>query len=279
MKTAEKQEIEESVKQADTERRMKKAQAVRAKYNAKAEKMIAEGEYKARKIEMNAHKKKEKKVRLDVHGRAKPAMRGWLHLITAPLSLASGIVLICLSPAAGLKCACAVFMTCSLFLFANSACYHLGNWSPKVTDVLRRIDHANIFLLIAGTYTPVSFALSDKARQIMLASMWICTTIAITMHVVWINCPRWLSTITYIIFGISGVFCIGLFFKSPAAGPVATILILTGGACYISGAVIYGLRKPNPWPRIFGFHEIFHVFTVLGYACHCVAVYWVICHV
>lgn len=83
-------------------------------------------------------------------------MRGWIHAIAAPLSLAAGIVLICLAHGASLKWACAVFMTASLILFTNSACYHLGDWSPRVTDVLRRIDHVNIFLLIAGTYTPVS---------------------------------------------------------------------------------------------------------------------------
>jgi len=110
----------------------------------------------------------ERKIRLDVHGRPKPLLRGWIHAIATPLALAAGIVLICLAHGTGLKWACAVFMTCSLVLFGNSACYHLGDWSPRVTDVLRRIDHMNIFLLIAGTYTPVSFALTPFWRDSIL---------------------------------------------------------------------------------------------------------------
>ena len=129
-------------------------------------------------------------------------------------------------------------MTCSLVLFGNSACYHLGDWSPRVTDVLRRIDHMNIFLLIAGTYTPVSFALEPFWRNSIIAGMWICTTVALIIHVIWISAPRWLYVIVYIIFGVSGV--------------------------------------ADPWPKVFGFHEIFHCGTVAGYACHMVAIYMVI---
>ena len=111
---------------------------------------IAKGEARAAKIEGITPAEIERKIRLDVHGRPKPAMRGWIHAVAAPLALAAGIVLICLAHGTGLKWACAVFMTCSLVLFGNSACYHLGDWSPRTTDVLRRIDHMNIFLLIAA---------------------------------------------------------------------------------------------------------------------------------
>lgn len=253
-----------------------KAESIRAKAEEKAKCVLAKADRRALAIEGIAPAEVERKVRLDVHGRPKPAMRGWIHAAASPLSLAAGIVLICLAHGAGLKWACAVFMTASLILFANSACYHLGDWSPRVTDVLRRIDHVNIFLLIAGTYTPVSFALEPFWRNFIIASMWGCTAVAIVIHVIWINAPRWLYTVVYIIFGIYGLLFMALFWQSPYAGPAVVILLCAGGACYIAGAIVYALRKPDPWPRVFGFHEIFHCGTVAGYACHMVAIYMVI---
>ncbi|MGO5318602.1 PAQR family membrane homeostasis protein TrhA [Bifidobacterium boum] len=255
-----------------------KADSIRSKADAKAERVIAKAEAKAAKIEGITVPQIAKRVRLDVHGRPKPLMRGWLHAIASPLSLAAGIVLICLAHGTGLKWACAVFMTCSLVLFTNSAIYHLGDWSPTVTNVLRRIDHVNIFLLIAGTYTPVSFALEPRMRDLIIISMWVCTAIVMIIHVIWINAPRWLYVLVYIIFGVSGVTYMGLFWVSPAAGPAVVILIASGGLCYILGAIVYALRKPDPWPKVFGFHEIFHLGTIAGYACHMVAIYMVICN-
>ncbi|WP_288240947.1 hemolysin III family protein [uncultured Bifidobacterium sp.] len=253
-----------------------KADNIRRKAETKARLAIAKGEAHAAKLEGIAPAEVARKIRLDVHGRPKPAMRGWIHLVAAPLSLAAGIVLICLAQGAQLKWACAVFMVCSLVLFANSAAYHLGDWSPRVTDVLRRIDHLNIFLLIAGTYTPVSFALEPFWRNAIIGGMWACTSIAMIVHVIWISAPRWLYTITYIVFGVSGVAFMWLFWISPYAGPPVVILLAAGGACYIAGAIVYALRKPDPWPRVFGFHEIFHCGTVAGYACQMVAIYMVI---
>ena len=255
-----------------------KADSIRSKADAKAERVIAKAEAKAAKIEGITVPQIAKRVRLDVHGRPKPLMRGWLHAIASPLSLAAGIVLICLAHGTGLKWACAVFMTCSLVLFTNSAIYHLGDWSPTVTNILRRIDHVNIFLLIAGTYTPVSFALEPRMRDLIIISMWVCTAIVMIIHVIWINAPRWLYVLVYIIFGVSGVTYMGLFWVSPAAGPAVVILIVSGGLCYILGAIVYALRKPDPWPKVFGFHEIFHLGTIAGYACHMVAIYMVICN-
>lgn len=264
-----------------------KADAVRAKARAKAETFrrhgeeraaaaIAKGEAKAARLEGIVEAEVERKIRLDVHGRPKPVMRGWIHALATPLALAAGIVLICLAHGAWLKGACAVFMVCSLVLFANSATYHLGDWSPRVTDILRRIDHMNIFLLIAGTYTPTAFALEPFWRNAIIAGIWSCTLVALVIHVIWIGAPRWLYVIVYIVFGVSSAAFMGLFWTSPFAGPVVVILLAAGGACYIAGAIVYGLRKPDPWPRVFGFHEIFHTGTVAGYACHMVAIYMVI---
>ena len=256
-----------------------KAEKIRLKAETKAKHVIAKGEIKAAKIEgidlpELEHKRKPRKIRYDVHGRPKPAMRGWIHAVAAPLSLAAGIVLICLARQTGLKWACAVFMVSSLILFTNSAAYHLGDWSSKVTNVLRRIDHFNIFLLIAGTYTPVAFALQPFWRNTIIISMWACTAVAIIINVIWTTAPRWLYTLVYVIFGIYGLAYMVLFWTSPVAGPA--VLLASGGACYIAGAIVYARRSPDPWPRVFGFHEIFHCGTVAGYACHMVAIYMVI---
>ncbi|BDR54454.1 hemolysin III [Bombiscardovia apis] len=275
------QELLSAREQAQIAREMHlkaKAAAVRTKAQARSTRIVEKAELKAAKIEGLPVEELERKVRLDVHGRPKPMLRGWIHAVATPLALASGIVLICISPGAGLKWACAVFMVCSLALFGNSALYHLGDWSPRVTDVLRRLDHVNIFLLIAGTYTPISFALDPFWRRIILIGIWSATVVVMFIHVIWISAPRWLYTSVYVIFGVAGVGFLDLFWKSPSAGPAVVWLLIAGGVCYIAGAVVYALRKPDPWPRIFGFHEIFHCGTVAGYACHVVAIYLVVCH-
>ena len=218
-----------------------------------------------------------RRIRLDVHGREKPALRGWLHAGAAPLALAGGIVLICLAPTTGLKWACAVYMACSLILFANSAVYHIGDWDPTVTALLRRFDHANIFLLVAGTYTPVAFALEPRARTLLLVAVWTFAILSVLIITLWIRAPRWLSTLVYVLFGVSGVVAFPLFWRSPVAGPSVVWLIAAGGIAYIIGAVVYALRKPDPWPRVYGFHEIFHTLTIAAYACHMVAIFLVVC--
>ena len=253
-----------------------KADNIRRRGEERARAASAKGEARAARLEGISPAEVERKIRLDVHGRPKPLLRGWIHAVATPLALAAGIVLICLAHGAGLKWACAVFMVCSLVLFANSATYHLGDWSPRVTDVLRRIDHMNIFLLIAGTYTPVAFALEPFWRNAIIAGIWSCTLVALVIHVIWIGAPRWLYVIVYIVFGVASTAFMGLFWASPYAGPAVVVLLASGGACYIAGAIVYGLRKPDPWPRVFGFHEIFHTGTVAGYACHMVAIYMVI---
>ncbi|KFI39870.1 hemolysin III family protein [Bifidobacterium actinocoloniiforme DSM 22766] len=222
------------------------ADAARDKARDRASRIIQAGDLKAAKIEGIPARGIARKVRLDVHGRPKPLMRGWIHAAASPLALASGIVLICIAPGVGIKWACVVFMLCSLALFGNSALYHLGDWSPRVTDILRRLDHANIFLLIAGTYTPVAFALDGFWRRVILVGIWSATIVVMFIHVVWISAPRWLYTTVYVIFGVAGVAFLGLFWKSPSAGPAVVWLLIAGGLCYIAGAVVYALCKPDP---------------------------------
>ncbi|MDN6486335.1 MAG: hemolysin III family protein [Ancrocorticia sp.] len=201
-----------------------------------------------------------------------PAARGWIHAITAPLALANSIVLVVLAPTADVRAACVVFGLSAVFLFGNSAVYHLGRWSVKVHSVLRRIDHSNIFLLIAGTYTPLSVALlPPKTAALVLGIVWAGATGGILLSVFKPTAPRWLYTPLYVALGWVAVWFLPDFWQ--AGGPAVGWLLIAGGLSYTAGALCYGLRWPNPWPNVWGFHEFFHTGTLFGYVCHAVTVW------
>ena len=196
----------------------------------------------------------------------KPKWRGWIHTGTFPVTIAAGIVLITLAEGALAKWASAVFMLTSMLLFGNSALYHRINWSPKVKRILKRIDHANIFLLIAGTYTPIALlALPLDKGLLLLAVVWTGALLGIAFRVFWITAPRWLYVPLYVLLGWAAMMYIVDILNANAA---AMILVIVGGLLYTVGAVVYGIKKPNPWPGHFGFHEIFHTLTVLAFLCH-----------
>jgi hemolysin III len=164
------------------------------------------------------------------------------------------------------KIASAVFFASSLLLFGNSALYHRFNWSPKVKITLKRIDHANIFILIAGSYTPITIlALAQEKAVVLMSIIWGTAILGIAFRVFWINAPRWLYTPIYVLMGW-GAFVYVVDFMN--ANAPMMILILVGGLLYTLGALVYALKKPNPVPGVFGFHEIFHSFTVLAFMCH-----------
>jgi hemolysin III len=196
----------------------------------------------------------------------KPTWRGWIHAGTFPVAIAAGIVLICLAHGTPGKWASAVFMTTSLLLFGNSALYHRFNWRPRTKAVFRRIDHANILLLIAGTYTPIAvLALPTPETVLLLSLAWGGALLGILFRVFWVTAPRWLYVALYLALGWAAVMYIVPLFR--ASAPMM-VLVIVGGLLYTAGAVIYALKKPNPWPGRFGFHEIFHVCTVLAFLCH-----------
>lgn len=196
----------------------------------------------------------------------KPTWRGWIHTGVLPLVVAGGIVLVVLANGVPAKIATAVFFANSLLLFGNSALYHRFNWSPKVKVTLKRIDHANIFLLIAGSYTPITWLALPQEKAILLMSIiWGSALLGICFRVFWLHAPRWLYVAIYIAMGW-GAFVYVVDFMN--ANAPMMILILVGGLCYTLGAVVYALKKPNPVPGVFGFHEIFHSFTVLAFMCH-----------
>lgn len=204
----------------------------------------------------------------------KPKLRGWIHAITAPLALAACIVLTVLAPTTTLKIGSGVYLACSLLLFANSGVYHIsnGHFPVKVSQLLRRIDHANIYLLIAGTYTPLALALMTPDHQrLVLGIIWTGAVIGMVANVCWITAPRWLFTILYVVLGWVAVWFIPELYR--AGGAAIVVLIAAGGVIYTLGAVVYALKKPDPLPRWFGFHEIFHACTVAAWVCQCIACY------
>ena len=208
----------------------------------------------------------------------KPRLRGWLHLASAPLTLAAGVVLVALSPTATTRLGSAVYAVCSVLLFTVSALYHRGRWSPRVQAVLQRFDHANIFLLIAGTYTPFSLLLlRGTDRVVMLSVIWAGALLGVGFRVLWLRAPRWLYTPIYIGLGWAAVFFLPQFASGSerlgvGLGSVVLALIALGGALYTLGGVVYGFKRPNPWPRWFGFHEVFHTLTILAFVTHYVGV-------
>jgi hemolysin III len=196
----------------------------------------------------------------------KPTWRGWIHTGVLPIVIAGGIVLIVLAEGFVAKVASAIFFASSFLLFGNSALYHRFNWKPRVKKALKRIDHANIFLLIAGSYTPITLLALPKEKAFWLMFViWGTAVLGIGFRVFWITAPRWLYVPIYVAMGWAAIAFVGDFMNANAP---MMILILSGGLAYTIGAVVYGLKKPNPFPGHFGFHEIFHSLTVLAFMSH-----------
>ena len=200
----------------------------------------------------------------------RPSWRGWIHAGAFPLAVLGGLAAVILCPTILSRLASAIFAITGMMLFGTSAMYHRGSWRVRVRILLRRLDHANIFLITAGTYTPLAVLLLDPpASWWLLGIIWTGAILGVIFRLIWIGAPRWLFVPVYIGIGIAGIgFIPSMWMHNLAAG----ILIVIGGASYITGAVIYGLKRPNPFPAQFGFHEIFHTATVIGYGCHLAAI-------
>ena len=210
----------------------------------------------------------------EVVAEVKPRLRGGLHLATIPLTLAAGVALIALSPTGITRIGSVVFTVSALAMFTGSAMYHRGNWSARTRVILRRVDHANIFLLIAGSCTAYCLLLLDGTeRAVLLLVVWIGALLGALFGIWWINSPRWLHTPIYVALGAAGLFFTPGFLDGASRldagiGAVTLILLSIGGVLYAVGGVVYGFQKPNPWPEWFGFHEVFHTLTILAFASH-----------
>jgi len=201
----------------------------------------------------------------------KPRLRGWLHAGMFPAVLISGIFLIALADSTRGRMACAVFTLTACMLFGVSGLYHRGDWGPRANAVLRRLDHANIFLIIAGTYTPLTILLlPDGTQQTLLWAIWAAAVAGITFRVFWVGAPRWLYTPCYIAMGWAAVFFLPDFLHT--GGVAVLVLVIVGGLLYSAGGVIYALKRPDPSPRYFGFHEVFHSLTLAAFIAHYVGI-------
>ncbi len=201
----------------------------------------------------------------------KPRLRGWLHAGWAPLLQISGLILLVATPTLIGRIGVAIYLVSATILFGMSAVYHRGNWSDRVAATLRRLDHSNIFLLIAGTYTPLALVLLEGADRIILLSViWGVAVLGITFKMLWMSAPRWLYTGLYLAMGWVALWWLVPFAK--AGGALVLTLIIIGGVVYSLGAVVYAMKTPNPSPTWFGFHEIFHACTVIAAASHFAAI-------
>lgn len=201
----------------------------------------------------------------------RPRLRGWIHELAFPVVACAGLILIGVAPSAPERIAAIVYTVTSGMLFGVSALYHRGRWRAGTRVVLKRLDHANIYLLIAGTYTPVAvLALHGDARLTVLIVVWAGAAAGVAFRLLWIGAPRWLYTPLYVLLGWVMVLVMPQLLHGAGVAPF--LLILTGGLLYSLGGLVYGLRRPDPWPRVFGFHEIFHTLTVAAYVAQYTAI-------
>jgi len=201
---------------------------------------------------------------------AKPKLRGVIHLVMSPISLVAGLVMISAASELRGRITLGIFTLTAVTLFTCSALYHRVNWSIKYRGLWRRIDHANIPILIAGTYTPFAvFLLNPSQRNILLTAVWIGALSTSFMRIVWLSAPRWLYVAAYILLGWAALAFIPTFYKN--AGIAVFSLIVLGGLCYTAGGVVYALKKPNFNLNWFGFHELFHALTAAAFVSHFIA--------
>ncbi|NIZ91311.1 PAQR family membrane homeostasis protein TrhA [Kineococcus rubinsiae] len=201
----------------------------------------------------------------------KPRLRGWLHAGSFPVVLVAGVVLVVLAPTDGSRAAAAVFAASAALLFGTSALYHRLPWAAAAHGRLKRLDHSNIFLLIAGTATPLAVTmLAAGTARVLLTVVWAGAVAGVLFRVFWVGAPRWLYVPLYVLLGWASVGYVGEYAR--VGGWLVAALVLAGGVLYTAGAVVYGTKRPDPAPRWFGFHEIFHACTVVAFALHYAAV-------
>ncbi len=205
-----------------------------------------------------------------------PGLRGILHMVMFPISIVVGVVLVWTAPTRPARISSAIFAVTAVMLFGVSALLHRGNWSTRTDGILRRMDHANIYLIIAGTYTPFAvLALPQSEGRLLLTIVWTGALAGVIFRVFWVGAPRWLYTSLYVVVGWVAVFFLSDLIEG--AGVAAVALIFIGGILYSLGAVVYGTKWPNPFPATFGFHEVFHALTIGAFTAHYIAV-WLVVH-
>ncbi|WFE63225.1 hemolysin III family protein [Micromonospora sp. WMMD714] len=208
----------------------------------------------------------------------KPRMRGWLHTYAFFVALVCGIVLSAVAatrPGWTPLVSCLIYSVTVCGLFGTSALYHRRVWSERGYQIMRRMDHSMIFVFIAGTYTPLCVLLLDRSTAVlMLGLVWGGALAGVAVKLIWPHAPRWVSAPLYLALGWVSVAILPQILSQ--GGVTVLVLLAAGGAVYSIGAVCYALRRPNPWPTVFGHHEFFHACTLVAALCHHVAIYFAV---
>jgi hemolysin III len=203
--------------------------------------------------------------------RVKPRLRGVSHQYAFFVSLGSGALLVLLAATARATVAAAVYAASVSALFGVSALYHRVTWTIPARRRMRRLDHAMIFLLIAGTYTPVGLlVLAGRLATVVLAVVWGGAVAGIVLELVWTRAPRWLGGAVYLTLGWVAVVAMPQLFAR--LGLAGGLLLVAGGLSYSVGVAVYALRRPDPVPAVFGYHEVFHLLVIAGVAAHFLAI-------
>lgn len=201
----------------------------------------------------------------------KPLLRGVLHQCAFFLSLVVGALLVATASSDAARWSGLVFATSVTAMFGASALYHRGTWAPRKRQWLRRLDHAMIFLLIAGTYTPVGLLILSGAWQVVvLTVVWTGAACAILIRLLWTDGPRWIAVAIAVGLGWVAVLVLPQLVRGIA--PAGVALLLTGGLLYTLGSLVYARKRPNPLPAVYGFHEVFHTLVIAAAACQYVAI-------
>jgi hemolysin III len=197
--------------------------------------------------------------------RVKPRLRGAFHEFGFYAALGLGFALVATAEGSRARTAAAVFSTCVIVCFGASALYHRPTWTPNVRAWLARVDHAGVYLLIAGSYTPFGLLVMSKDWAIpVLTIVWSGALAAILLKLLWVRSPKWLSATVGLALGWVAVTASSQLLKLPLAG---VLLVAAGGLLYTGGAIVYIRRRPDPVPSVFGYHEIFHVLTLAATGC------------
>jgi hemolysin III len=204
---------------------------------------------------------------------ARPRLRGVLHQVAFFVSLITGIALVVAAPTPGSSAIMAVYAVSISLLFGVSTLFHRHLWGPVGRRRMRRADHSTIFVAIAGSYTAVAgIALTGWARTLLLCLVWAGAVVGITLRQVWLDAPKWVIALPYVVVGWAAVVVLPQLFR--ALGGAGFALLVAGGLAYTSGAVVYALKRPDPVPGVFGYHEVFHACTIVGAALHVVLIAW-----
>jgi hemolysin III len=205
----------------------------------------------------------------------RPRMRGWLHLYAFAVSVVGGAVLVSLAatrPGWAPLLSTLVYAATLCGLFGISALYHRKLWGPRGYAVMKRLDHAMIFIFIAGTYTPFCVLLGGSSAEVVLVVVWVSAAAGAALKLLWPHAPKWLAVPLYMALGWVSVFLLPDLLA--ADGVTIVVLLAAGGLAYTVGAIFYAVKWPNPWPATFAHHEIFHACTLVAAICHQVGVYF-----